>query len=326
MNYSIIGYDAGSARIREAATAEELLEFREPGKINWLNVEDLSDKDGVQAIARAFGIHPLTVEDILDTEQRPKTEEFDDYIFITFKALNRSAPAEDGVRFEQISMVLKGSTVLTFQELSGDSFDGIRKRILNNAGRIRKMGPDYLAYAILDVVVNDYSHVLDTLGERIEEFEGRAIDAQDKNFIADIQTTRQSVLRLRRIIGPLREALSLILHMEPGLIQEVTVPFFKDVHDEVIQCEDAANSYRELLAGVMEVNLSTMSNRMNSVMKVLTIISTIFIPLTFIVGVYGMNFRNMPELELSYGYPAVWGVMAAIVVGMIAFFKKRRWL
>jgi magnesium transporter len=218
------------------------------------------------------------------------------------------------------------NTVITFQVLPGDSFDGIRKRILNNGGRLRKMGADYLAYAIMDVVVKDYSTILDEMEGAIELFEERAIDVEDHAFIGDLQRMKQNLLRVRRVIWPLRENLSLLLHTETELLNEETRPFFKDVYDGVIQTAETLEIYRELLAGAMEINLSAVSNRMNSVMKVLTIISTIFIPLTFIVGVYGMNFRFMPELEVPYAYPLIWGIMIAVVAGMLLLFRRRRWI
>jgi magnesium transporter len=329
MELSIIGYDSRDAWMKEAGSAEELLGYRDQSKICWINIESLENKETIIKVAETFGIHPLTVEDIADTEQRPKAEEFDNYLYITFKALNRSRPAlsEEGKPdFEQISLVLMKNTVLTFQELPGDSFNGIRKRILNNGGRLRKMGADYLAYAIMDVVVKDYSIILDEMEGAIELFEERAIDVEDRDFIGDLQRMKQNLLRIRRIVWPLRENLALILHMETELLNQETRPFFKDVHDGVIQTAETVEIYRELLAGAMEINLAAVSNRMNSVMKVLTIISTIFIPLTFIVGVYGMNFRFMPELELPYAYPLTWGVMILIGIGMLLVFRRRHWI
>ncbi|GHV51123.1 magnesium transport protein CorA [Spirochaetia bacterium] len=322
MDLSIIGYDLAGAWTKTAATAEELLSYKNPSGISWINVDGLEKPDEINHLAEFFKIHPLTVEDILDTEQRPKAEEFDDYLFITLKAVNPNAVLD----FEQISLVVTDNTVITFQEKPGDYFDGIRRRILNNAGRIRRMGADYLAYAIMDAVVDEYFVILDTLGSGIEEFEERAIDAGDRDFIQDIQKVKQDLLRVRRVVWPLRESLSVLMRMESKRISDALEPFLKDLHDNIIQAVETVESYRELIAGVMEINLSSMSNRMNNVMKVLTIISTIFIPLTFIVGVYGMNFTHMPELEYPYAYPIVMGVMALVAIGMIIFFKRRRWL
>jgi magnesium transporter len=285
-------------------------------------VECFDDTGKINRLAELFKIHPLTVEDILDTSQRPKTEEFDDYLFIAFKAVNPS----EGLEFEHMSLIITHDTVLTFQEKPGDYFDGIRKRILNNAGRIRRMGPDYLAYAIIDAVVDEYFIVIDSLGSEIEDFEERAIDEKDGTFIQDIQNTKQKLLKARRVIWPLRESLSLLMHLESKRIGNELEPFLKDLYDHIIQAVETVETYRELLAGVMEVNLTAASNRLNKVMKVLTIISTIFIPLTFIVGVYGMNFEFMPELEQPLAYPIVWGIMVLIALGMLFLFKRRKWM
>jgi magnesium transporter len=322
MELSIIGYDPAGAWMKKADTLEELLTHRNSAGITWINLGGLDQPPLIQSLAEVYHIHPLTVEDILDAGQRPKVEEFDDYLFITLKALNPSG----GLALEHISLVLTFDTVITFQEGEGDYFNGIRKRILNNAGRIRRMSADYLSYLLIDAVVDEYFETLDTLGSRIEEFEDRAIDEKDENLIQDIQQFKQELLRVRRVIWPLRESLSLLMHLDSRRMGEELGPFLKDLYDHVIQAAETVETYRELMAGVMEVNLSALSNRMNKVMKVLTIISTIFIPLTFIVGVYGMNFRYMPELDFPWAYPAAWGLMALIALGMLFFFKRRRWM
>ncbi|MDR2134695.1 MAG: magnesium/cobalt transporter CorA [Treponema sp.] len=322
MLLSLIGYDPVGAWTKTADTADELLTWKNPAGITWINVECLDNPGTINRLAEVFRIHPLTVEDILDTEQRPKTEEFDDYLFITFKAANPSS----GLEFEHMSMVITDDTVLTFQEKPGDYFDGVRKRILNNAGRIRRTGVDYLAYSIIDAVVDEYFIILDSLGSDIEEFEDRAVDEKDKNFIQDIQKVKQNLLKVRRVIWPLRESLSLLMHLDSRRVGGEMEPFLKDLYDHIIQAAETVETYRELVAGILEVNLSASSNQLNRVMKVLTIISTLFIPLTFIVGVYGMNFRFMPELEHRLAYPIIWGLMVIIALGMIIFFRRRKWL
>ncbi|MDR0400628.1 MAG: magnesium/cobalt transporter CorA, partial [Treponema sp.] len=218
------------------------------------------------------------------------------------------------------------NTVISFQEKPGDYFDGIRKRILNNAGRIRRMGAMYLAWAIMDAVVDQYIALLDNLGGSIEEFEERAMDEKDQAIIPDIQKIKQNLLRIRRVVWPLRENIQILKRLDSERVPAEVIPFFEDLHDNVIQAVDSVETYRELIAGVIEVNLSAASNRLNNVMKVLTIISTIFIPLTFIVGVYGMNFKFMPELEYPLAYPLTWALMILIALGMLVFFKIRRWL
>ncbi|MDR2740655.1 MAG: magnesium/cobalt transporter CorA [Treponema sp.] len=322
MELSIIGYDPAGSWTRTAATVDELLTYKNPAGITWINVDGTDDNNAITRLAEVYRIHPLTIEDILDAEQRPKVEEFDHYLFISLKSISQ----KDGeLIFDHVSMVIQESTVISFQGLPEDSFDGIRKRIMNNVGRIRRLGTDYLSYLLMDSVVDEYFIVLDALGDTIENFEERAVNDNDPGFIPDIQKTKQKLLQMRRTIWPLRESLSLLLRMDSSLLSGDLMPFFKDLQENAIQAAETVETYRELMAGVMEVNLSVVSNRMNGVMKVLTIISTLFIPLTFIVGVYGMNFINMPELHYRYAYPVVWGVMIVIALGMLYFFKRRHW-
>lgn len=320
---SIIGYEPSRAWLQSADTVDELLTFKNPGGVTWINVNGLKDSAAIARLAELYGIHPLTIEDILDTSQRPKLEEFDDYLFFILKDLRLRG--ENELVSEQISLVLMKDTVITFQEAAGDPFNGIRRRILNNGGRVRKMGADYLAYGLMDSVADAYFLVLDDMGDKIEEFEDRAMDEKDESFMQDIQKVKQDLLKIRRIVWPLRESLSLLPQLDPVFIHEELGPFIKDLHDNMSQAAETVETYRELIAGVMEVNLSAVSNRMNQVMKVLTIISTLFIPLTFIVGVYGMNFAHMPELNYPYAYPLTWGGMLLIALGMLLFFKHRRW-
>jgi magnesium transporter len=324
MALSIIGFDPADAWVKTADTVDGLLQYRNESGVTWINVNGLKDNEAISRLAAEYRIHPLTIEDILNTERRPKVEEFDDYLFITLKEI--SHPVENPFVFDQISLALTADTVITFQETAGDSFDGIRRRILNNVGRIRRLGVDYLAYSIIDSVADRYFLALDALGADIENFEERAVDDKDAAFISDVQTTKQRLHHIRRAVWPLRESLSTLLRTESAFIREELNPFLKDLQDNVIQAAETVESYREAVSGVMEVHLSAASNRLNKVIKVLTIISTIFIPLTFIVGVYGMNFAHMPEIPTRYGYFVVWAVMLLIALGMIIFFKKRDWL
>ena len=327
MELSIIGYDPVGAWQREALTIEELLEYRNSAGLTWININGLKDAAAISRIVETFAIHSLTVEDILDVEQRPKAEEFDNYLFITFKSLgHRTDKANGELVLEQISLILTVDTVITFQESPGNPFEGIRRRIMNNVGKIRRAGVAYMVYAIMNAVVDEYFLALDRLGNDIEAFEERALDENDNTLMADIQRVKQALLEIRRVIRPLREGLNVILHLDSELIASSLEPFFKDLHDSATQVFDNVELFRELLDGVMEVHLASISNRMNKVMQVLTIIATIFIPLTFIVGVYGMNFANMPELGYPYAYPIVWGLMILIAIGMIIFFKRRHWL
>jgi magnesium transporter len=322
MELSIIAYDPIGSWSKAAVTVDELLSYKNPAGITWINVDGMDNHEAITRLAEVYRIHPLTVEDILNAEQRPKVEEFDHYLFICLKAI---AQKDGELVFDHVGIVIQESTVISFQGLPGDSFDGIRKRIMNNAGRIRRLGTDYLSYLLMDSVVDEYFVVLDVLGDAIETFEERAVNDTDPGFIPDVQNTKQKLLQMRRAIWPLRENLSILLRMESPLLSGDLMPFFKDLQENAVQAAETVETYRELMAGVMEVNLSVMSNRMNNVMKVLTIITTRFIPLTFIVGVYGMNFANMPELRYPYAYPVTWGVMIAIALGMLYFFKRRHW-
>jgi magnesium transporter len=328
MDLSLIGYDPAGAWIKKERTVEELLRHRNPAGLTWINADGLDNGAEVNRLAEAFHIHPLTVEDVLDANHRPKVEEFDGYVFIVLKSIvAETENRNDGeLDFEQIALVVTENTVISFQERPGDYFDGIRKRILNNAGRIRRMGTVYLAWAIMDAVVDRYFVFLDAIGAGIEEFEDRAMDEKDRNIIPDIQKIKRNLIRFRRAVWPLRENIQVMMRLDSEWIPPELIPFFKDLHDNVVQAADSVETYRELIAGVIEVNLSAASNRLNSVMKVLTIISTIFIPLTFIVGVYGMNFKFMPELNFPLAYPITWAVMILIAAGMLIFFKIRRWL
>ncbi|MDR0568476.1 MAG: magnesium/cobalt transporter CorA [Spirochaetaceae bacterium] len=324
MELAIIGYDPVGAWLKTADTLEELLTYRNTGGLTWIQVRDARDADRLAPLVEFFGIHPLTVEDILDTEQRPKVEEFDHYLFIAFK--EAALPEASAPDFRQISLILTKDTVITFQQGSGMSFDGIRRRILNNIGRTRRMGADYLAYLIMDTAADTYFLALDAIGGNLEEYEDRALDENDDALMPDLQRIKRTLLKIRRIIWPIRESLTALMPADSNLINPELEPFFKDLHDNVMQVLETIESYREALSGVMEVHLAALSARMNNVMKVLTIISTIFIPLTFIAGVYGMNFAFMPELQWHYAYPVIWGVMILIAIGMLLFFKRRRWI
>ncbi|MHC6202896.1 magnesium/cobalt transporter CorA [Breznakiellaceae bacterium SP9] len=328
MELSIIGYDSVGAWKETDLSLDEVLNHRNKLGITWINMDGFDNKEAITKITSSFGIHSLTLEDIMDNQQRPKVEDFEEYLFFTFKAINPKVQCLDKTLpvFEQISLILFHDTVLTFQEIPGDSFDGVRKRILNNAGRIRKMGADFLVWALIDSIVDQYFICLERMGNEIDAFEERAPDDKDSAFIPDLQEMKKDLNRIRRIIWPLRESLSLLIHLDTELISANLAPFLKDVHDKLVQSCETLDSFRELISGMMEVNLSAVSAKMNNVMKVLTIISTIFIPLTFIVGVYGMNFQNMPELVSPYGYPITWAVMIIIAIGMLIFFKRKRWI
>lgn len=321
MGFSFISYNQSGAFQKNAKDLNELP--CDKASLMWINVDCTSDSGIVQKISEVYHIHPLTVEDILDGSQRPKLEDFDDYLFIILKSVGRVG---EELEFKQIGMIIMCDTLITFQEKGDGSFDGIKMRILNNVGRVRRMGIDYLAYTIIDSVIEEYFLTLDSFSIAFEAFEERALDENDNSFIQDIQKTRRTISFMRRTIWPMRESITAVIHSDSSLIHEELKPFFKDILDNIVQISEIVDNHREMLASIMEVNLSAVSNRMNRVMKVLTIISTIFIPLTFIVGVYGMNFIYMPELKSPIAYPIVWTVMILIAAAMLLFFKKHKWL
>ena len=268
-----------------------------------------------------FSLHPLTLEDIVSTGQRPKVEFFDAYVYIVLRMLSLD-PKSQNLRNEQVSLILGPGYVLSFQERDdGDVFDPVRDRIEKSKGKIRRQGADYLAYALVDVVVDTHFFILERYGEIIEDLEEEVIDAPTPALLGRINTCRREMIFLRKSVWPLREVLSALYREENSLFTPTVLAYLREVYDHTVQVK----TYRDLLTSLLEVYLSSVSNRMNEVMKVLTIIATIFIPLTFIVGVYGMNFAYMPELGWRWGYAAVWGVMILVTVGLVAYFRRKDW-
>jgi magnesium transporter len=291
----------------------------------WLNLDGVHDVDAVEALGTAFGLHPLAVEDIAHTGQRPKVEEYDDHLFFVLRMLrwnDQTAEIDD----EQVSLALGASWVLSFQERRGDVFDPIRDRLQSNRGRVRSTGADYLAYALMDAIVDQYFVILEKLGDRIEALGERMTEDPDKQDLTSIRHLKRELLFMRKSVWPLREVVSTLQRDSTPLIQDATMIYFRDVYDHTIQVIDAVETFRDMVSGLMDLYLTSISNRMNEVMKVLTIIATIFIPLSFVAGVYGMNFVHMPELGWRFGYFAALGVMALIAGGMLLYFKRRKWL
>ncbi len=297
-----------------------------PGSgITWLNIDGVHRTDILERIGTVFSLHPLLVEDIANTEQRPKAEDFENRLFTVMKMLTYDR-ARHRIEAEQVSIVIGERTVLSFQERVGDIFDPIRNRIREGKGKIRKMGADYLAYSLVDAIVDNYFVVLEGVGDRLETLEDEVLSAPEPRTMQRIHDLKREMLFLRKVIWPLRETISGLERAESPLITKATALYFRDVYDHCVQVMDAMETFRDMASGLLDTYLSTLSNRMNEVMKVLTVIATTFIPLTFIAGVYGMNFRYMPELQWKFGYPAVLLVMLGIVAAMLVYFKKRRWL
>lgn len=293
--------------------------------IEWLDVVGLHDTALIEQIGKKFSIHPLALEDILNTEQRPKIDEYDDFLYIVLKMLDLDEETE-ALTIEQVSFILKENLVISFQERKGDVFDSVRERIRNTAGRFRKLGADYLLYALMDSVVDNYFVILEKIGEQVEETEELLLTHPDQETVRSIYRMKRELLTLRHAVWPLREAVSSIRKTEHILVQSQTQTYFSDLYDHVIQNIDTVENFRETVSGMLDLYLSSISNRMNEVMRVLTVIATLFIPLTFIVGVYGMNFKYMPELEWHWGYPFVWILMACIALVMMYWFKRKKWL
>ncbi len=322
---TVFDYTASDYREIIAESVEETFQFRDTLASTWINISRISEAGAVERIGNYFRIHPLTLEDILTQGQRPKIEDLEDYLFIILNMLSYDAN-NGGIREEQVSIVLGGNWLITFQEIEGDVFNAVRDRIRTGKGRIRKDGVDYLAYSLIDAVVDNYFIVMERLGEQLANIEVELMNNPGRDILHRIHTLRQQMLLLRRSVWPLREVVSRLSRNESELINDQTGIYFRDVYDHVIQVIDSAETYREMLSGILDTYLSSVSNRLNEIIRVLTIISTIFIPLTFISGVYGMNFRYMPELDVWWGYPAVWCVMVLIALLMIAYFRRKRWL
>lgn len=281
--------------------------------------------DVIEKLGKCFNVHPLTLEDILNTEQRPKAEDFDDYIFIVSKMLYYDEK-EHLVRSEQVSIILGPNFLISFQEVEGDVFNSVRERLRKGKGRIRKAASDYLAYALIDAIVDHYFIILENFGEKIESLEDQLVTAPTQETLQSIHNMKREMILFRKQVWPLRELIAKLTKGETPLINESTHVYLRDVYDHTIQIIDTIESFRDILSGMLDIYLSTISNRMNEVMKVLTIIATIFIPLTFIAGIYGMNFKFMPELEWHWGYFLALLVMGIIALVMVFYFWKKEWL
>jgi magnesium transporter len=321
----VIDYDGEKVLEKEVREVEECFPFRETSTVTWINVDGVHDPELVEKLGGYFGLHPLILEDIMNTSQRPKMEDLGDTIYVVLQMIEFGNHKQE-ISTEQMSLVFGKNFVLSFQERPGDTFDPVRERIRKGKGRIRKMGPDYLAYALIDAVVDDYFIVLEKMGERIEDLEDELVANPKKETLHKIHALKREMIFLRKSVWPLREVISRQERAESPLIRKTTGIFLRDVYDHAIQVIDNIETFREMLSGMLETYLSSISNRMNEVMKVLTIIATIFIPLTFIAGVYGMNFRFMPELEWRWGYFLILGVMVAIGIAMAIYFKRKKWL
>jgi len=322
---TVIDYDEQNFQEKQVSNIEECFQFKTAPTVTWINIDGIHHVDIIEKLGRQFELHPLILEDILNTGQRPKFEDFNDYIFIVLKILTYDEQKET-IQAEQASLVLGPNFVISFQESIGHVFEQIRSRIRNGKGRIRKMPSDYLAYALIDAIVDNYFIILEKLGEKIESLQEQLVTKPTEETLQQIHNLKREMMSLRKSVWPLRELLSGLQRAESSLINESTAIYMQDVYGHTIQIIDTIESFRDMVSGMLDIYLSSISNKMNAVMKVLTMIATLFIPLTFITGIYGMNFRYMPELERRWAYPAVLLLMVAIAVGMLVYFRKKKWL
>ena len=292
--------------------------------VRWLNVSGLHDEKLLVKLGEILELHPLTVEDIANVGQRPKVEFFDDYLLIVLRMLNQDDEGE--LQGEQVSFVLSKNTLITFQEKPGDVFDGVRERLRQKKGRVAKLGADYLAYALMDALVDTYFLLLESYSDQTDTLEDLVVDSPTPQVLAQINSLKRDALHLRRSVWPLREIMGALQREETPLLTPAVLTFVRDLYDHSVQVIDTAETLREILGSLHDTYLSSLSFKMNEVMKVLTIVGTIFIPLSFLVGVYGMNFDYMPELHVWWAYPLLWLFMVSLVAGMFAYFRRRDWL
>jgi len=322
----VLAYNSETLIEREVETVEGCAEFKGRSDLNlWINVDGLDRVDIIEKLGSYFEIHPLTLEDVLNTGQRPKTEDYETYIYTVLKMMLLDIEKEE-IIIDQVSIIIGPNYLLSFQERQGDVFDPVRERFKNPASRLRKNGVDYLAYSLIDAVVDNYFLILEHFGDEIEYLEEGLVIQPRPETLKTIQKYKRDMIILRKSVWPLRELINGLQRVESDLIKETTRIYLRDIYDHTIQVIDSVEDFRDILSSMVDIYLSSVSYRMNDVMKVLTVIATIFIPLTFIAGVYGMNFEYMPELEWRWGYPVVMLGMTLIGVTMFAYFKKRKWV
>lgn len=327
----VIDYTKDHFEEKSIEQITECYHFRDTESITWINIDGIHDANIIESIGNHFGVHPIVLEDIMNTSQRPKIEIFEKYIFLVFKMLYRN-DVDHEIQAEQFSIILGKNFVISFQEDPGDIFDPIRDRIRTGKGRIRKMGADYLAYSLFDAVVDNYFVILEDIGEAIERTENHILENVEPETVRTIQGLKSDMIFLRKSIWPLREVVNSLLRGDSKLISKSTGIYLRDVYDHTFQVIDTIETFRDMLSGLFDMYMSGISNKMNEVMKILTIFTTIFIPLSFVTGLYGMNFSsssspfNMPELEWYFGYPLVLLIMLSISLTMIWYFKQKKWI
>lgn len=321
----VIDFDRDTLEEKEFESIEECMAYRDKSTVTWINIDGLHDTEVIKKLGRHFGIHRLVLEDVLNTDMRPELEDYDKYFYVVLKMLYIQQEKSQ-ITAEQVSFLLTERTVISFQERVGDTFEPVRERIRNSVGRIRSAGADYLMYALVDAVVDNYFIVFEEIGESIEALEAELMDTPSQDTLKKIYGLKREMVLLRKYIFPLREMVLNLQSSESPLIDRSTKIYIKDLYSHTIHIADTLESYRDMTSEMLDTYLSITSNKMNEVMKILTIMASIFIPLTFIAGIYGMNFTNMPELHYAWGYPLAISIMVAVAVVMILYFKRKKWL
>jgi magnesium transporter len=321
---TVINYGEEEFSKTEVETAEKCAHLKGKAKVCWVNLTGIHEAETIERIGQIFDLHPLLLEDIMNTDQRPKIEAYDSYLFVVLKTISYDEKEKSTI-MEQISIVLGSDYVLSFQERETSIFDPLLEHLTNGKGRIRKMGADYLVYSLIDMIIDNYFLILEQLGERVDSLEVQLVTSPKTETLKSIQRLKREMIFLRRSVWPLREVINSMEREESPLIQSSTYVYLRDIYDHTIQAIDTIETYRDMLSGMLDIYLSSVSYKLNEIMKVLTVVSTIFIPLTFIVGLYGMNFEFMPELKSPWGYPSVLLLMLVISLSMLYYFKRKKW-
>ncbi|MBN2415056.1 magnesium/cobalt transporter CorA [bacterium] len=322
---TIFNYDNEKVTIFPLDDIREAAPYRTSPEITWINVDGIHDPDVIKNLGETFDLHPLLLEDILNTGQRPKLDDFDSCLTIITKMLQWDEGSRKIIS-EQVSIILGDTWVITLQEQPGDVFDTVRERINKAKGRVRNCGADYLAYALLDTIVDNYIYIVERIGEKVEDLEVLILNNGGGHIPTAINALKQEIHFLRKSIRPVQEAILKLTKLETPLIEETTRPFLKDLQDHITHACEAVDTYSDLLSDHFNTYNSLINNRMNDIMRVLTVIATIFIPITFLAGIYGMNFDYMPELRWKFAYFIVWGLFLLVIGGMLSYFKKKKWL
>ena len=322
---SIIDYDTTKFEVIQKATLKDAMDRKDTPPVSWINIDQLHDVELMEKLGSHYGIHPLLMEDILNTDLRPKVEDEEDYVMLSLKML-RYEDSNGNLTTDQISLILGKNYVISFKEKPDNIFEPVINRLSSSKGTIRTRGADYLFYALSDVIIDNYFTVIEKIGNDLENLEERIFTHPGEDALQQIHEIKSDLLQIRRITYPIRECFRKLENDDITLIEERTQKYFSDVYEHIVQIIETIESYREVVSGLKDLYLSSISYRMNKVMQVLTIIATIFIPLTFLVGVYGMNFENMPELHWKYAYFVLWGIMVTTALSLTYYFRKKKWI